>query len=584
MSTGITSKRSSLQLLATYLTPHRSRVIVLGVVMLAAIGLQIASPIVMARFIDGITSDATLRQLVWLAVATIVIALIGQVISLIETWLAESISWDATNALRLDIVAHMLRLDSGYFLSKSIGELIERADSDVGNLSRFFSRFALNLIGNGIFILVVIGMLFAIDWRIGLALLLVVALTLGLLQLIRKKAEPLWERERDATSTYYGFVSEVIAGAGDIRSSAAIPHVMTKHAQTMRSWLAATRKAGMMGYAMIATSSELFSLGLAACLGIGAMLFLRDAISLGTLFLIYRLTSLLRQPIEQLRNEIQDFQLAAASIDRITTLLGTESHLRDLGQTPLPEGPLSIELAGVSFAYDGGRPVLSDVSLNVPAGRVLGIVGHTGGGKTTLTRLVSRFFDPTEGTMRIGGIDARNIPLAELRSRVGIVSQNVDLFHATLRDNLTLFDDTVSDDRITGILREVGLKEWFTLLPNGLDSFISPESAGLSAGQAQLIICARLLLTSPDIVILDEASARLDPPTERTLHAAFARLIQGRTAIIVAHRLSTISFADDVAVIEHGELVEHGPRETLAADPSSRYAALLLASEEAFAA
>jgi ABC-type multidrug transport system fused ATPase/permease subunit len=211
---------------------------------------------------------------------------------------------------------------------------------------------------------------------------------------------------------------------------------------------------------------------------------------------------------------------------------------------------------------------------------VLGVVGRTGSGKTTLTRLIPRFHDPDAGAMRLGGVDIRDVRLAAVRDRIGLVTQDVHLFHATVRDNVTLFDDNVSDDRIVAALDALGLGAWLRRLPEGLDTVLGAAGTGLSAGQAQVLTCARVLLRDPDIVILDEASSRLDPATERLVQRALGRLLEGRTGVIVAHRLATLTLADDILVMEDGREVEHGPRLELAADPDSRFAGLLRTAAE----
>jgi ABC-type multidrug transport system fused ATPase/permease subunit len=220
-------------------------------------------------------------------------------------------------------------------------------------------------------------------------------------------------------------------------------------------------------------------------------------------------------------------------------------------------------------------PVLRDLSLRLAPGRVLGIVGRTGSGKTSLTRLIPRFYDPRAGTVRLGGVDVRAVSLAAVRARIGVVTQEVHLFHASVRDNVTLFDDSVPDARIEEVLGSLGLAAWARALPDGLDTPLGTGAAGLSAGQAQVLACARILLRDPDIVILDEASSRLDPATERLVHQALGRLLRGRTGIIVAHRLATVAYADDILVLEDGQAREYGARANLAANPDSRFAELL---------
>jgi ATP-binding cassette subfamily B protein len=208
---------------------------------------------------------------------------------------------------------------------------------------------------------------------------------------------------------------------------------------------------------------------------------------------------------------------------------------------------------------------------------VLGLLGRTGSGKTTFTRLLVRLYDPTTGAIRLGGRDLRDVPLAALPARVGVVTQDVQLFHAPVRDNVTLFDPSVPDERIAALLDELGLGPWLRALPEGLDTRLAPGGGDLSAGQAQLLAFARVFLKDPGLVILDEASARLDPATERLLERAIDRLLAGRTAVVIAHRPASVERVDRIAILEHGRLVEEGPRADLAADPSSRFGQLLQA-------
>jgi ATP-binding cassette, subfamily B, bacterial len=348
----------------------------------------------------------------------------------------------------------------------------------------------------------------------------------------------------------------------------------------MRSWLAVTRKAQMWGYGLGATSFGLFAFGTAAALALSAMLFRAGGLTIGAVYLIFQCTEMLVQPTEQIRKEVQDFQQADASISRIETLLATQPSLVDGPGGALPPGPLSVELDGVSFSYAEDALVLRDVSVRLEPGRVLGVVGRTGSGKTTLTRLLLRFYDPLAGVVRLGGIDLRTVRLAVVRARIGLVTQEVQLFQASVRDNLTLFDNSVSDEKISAALGTLGLGDWLRAQPRGLDTMLGPGDGGLSAGQAQVLACARILLRDPDLIILDEPSSRLDPATDRLLQMAFDRLLAGRTGIIIAHRLSTLVYADDILVLEDGQVREQGPRVALAADPTSRFAELLRVDAE----
>jgi ABC-type multidrug transport system fused ATPase/permease subunit len=323
----------------------------------------------------------------------------------------------------------------------------------------------------------------------------------------------------------------------------------------------------------------MFGLGAATAIGLSCVLYRDGALTLGAVYLLFRYTEMLRQPTEQIRNEIQDLQQADASMGRVESLLATEPALVDGPAESLPAGPLSVRFDRVSFAYADGTPVLRDVDVCLEPGRVLGVIGRTGAGKTTLTRLIPRLVDPRGGSVRLGGVDLREVRIDGVRARVGVVTQDVHLFNASLRDNLTLFDSCVTDDRLLGVLDTLGMGSWVAGLPRGLDTALNVE-VGLSAGQAQVLACARIFLNDPDVVILDEASSRLDPATERLVHEALLRLLEGRTCVVVAHRLATIQIADDILVLEDGRVREHGPRLALAADPASRFSELLRLSTE----
>jgi ATP-binding cassette subfamily B protein len=569
------------RLLARYLRPEWPRMSLLGLIVACTIVVQVATPLVAGRFIDRATGGEALDGLIALALLTVGLALAGQILAVAETYAAEHVSWAATNALRADLLAHLLRLDAPFHTAHSAGELIERADGDVATLARFFSRFVVSILGNGALIMGVLGLLVAMDWRVGLGLSAFVAIAFVAMLRIRAAATPLWAAERQASADFYGFLGEYLSGLEDVRSSEAGAFVLRRCAEVMRSWLAVTRKAQMRGYALVATSQGLFALGTIVAFALSAMRFMEGALSIGAVYLIFRYTEMLRQPTEQIRNEVQDLQQADASIGRIEALLSTAPRLADGPGAPLPPGPLAVELDGVSFSYGEGAPVLHDVSVRLEPGRVLGIVGRTGSGKTTITRLLPRFYDPSAGAVRLGGVDLREVRLAALRARIGLVTQDVHLFNASVRDNLTLFDAGVPDGQIRAVLDRLDLGPWLAELPQGLDTLLGPGGLGLSAGQAQVLACARIFLRDPDLVILDEASSRLDPATERLVHTALGRLLEGRTGIIVAHRLSTIAYADDILILEGGLVREHGPRRDLAADPGSHFAGLLrVATEE----
>ncbi|GCE46189.1 ATP-binding cassette subfamily B protein/ATP-binding cassette subfamily C protein [Thermosporothrix hazakensis] len=568
-------------LLSRYLRPQWWRIGLLALILCCTIGVQVATPLVTSAFIDRAISGGELSDLMVLALATIALALLQQGMAIAETGIAEMVSWTATNTLRADLLTHLLRLDASFHTAHTPGELIERVDGDVATLARFFSRFVVYVLGNGILMLGVLGLLYHIDWRVGLVMSGFVVVALIIILRIRAAATPLWAADRQANADFFGFLSEYLAGLQDIRSSGASAFVLRRFAEVLRSWLPITRKAQMWGYGMTAVSMGLFSLGTAASFALCALLYQSGLLTIGVVYLVFRYTRMLREPVEQIRDEIQDLQQADASISRIEALLRIQPRIVDGPVSSLPSGPLAIELENVSFAYAEDAPVLRNVSFSLVPGRVLGVVGRTGSGKTTLTRLLLRSYDPQVGTVRLNGVDLRDVKLAAIRSRIGMVTQEVHLFRASVRDNLTLFEAGFSDERIREILETLGLADWLQELPQGLDTVLLSDGAGLSAGQAQVIACARIMLHDPDLVILDEASSRLDPLTDRLVHTALGRMLEGRTGIIIAHRLATLTYADEILVMEDGQVREHGPRRALMADPNSRFAELLrVATEE----
>jgi ATP-binding cassette subfamily B protein len=361
-------------------------------------------------------------------------------------------------------------------------------------------------------------------------------------------------------------------------------------------------------------STLMFAIGNAVALGLGAYLWSRGKISLGTVYLLFSYTELLRRPIDEIRSELQELQRALASIGRIQELLRLTPQIRPRADQPLPAGALSVAFEQVNFAYADQPPTTSDegrrtkdegpgaesqdpgagqdsqstmlnaqlheVSFGLEPGEVLGLLGRTGSGKSTVARLLLRLYDPDSGAVRLGGVDLRDVRTESLRQRVGVVTQDVQLFQGSVRDNLTFYNRAIPDARIREALDTLGLLPWLDSLPSGLDTELASGGGGLSAGEAQLLAFARALLHDPGLVILDEASARLDPATERLIERAVEQLLRGRTAVIIAHRLSTVQRADTLILLENGQIAEHGPRARLAADPGSRFATLLRAGLE----
>jgi len=319
----------------------------------------------------------------------------------------------------------------------------------------------------------------------------------------------------------------------------------------------------------------LMTLGVGMSLVIGYFLFRGGLISLGTVYLIVTYTNLLRRPIRELTQQVENLQNIGAATERLRELRSIEAKITDGPGDNIPAGALALAFEDVHFSYKEGEPVLEEINFQLKPGAVLGLLGRTGSGKTTLARLVFRLYDPTQGRVTLGGVALTSPQLKTLRERVALVTQDVQLFQATIRDNITFFNHNLTDEKILEVIHALGLTEWLQSLPKGLDTKLETGGRSISAGEAQLLAFTRVFLRDPGLVILDEASSRLDPATEQLIERAIDKLLQNRTAIIIAHRLGTIHRTDEIIILEDGRVIEYGNRQRLAADPGTRFYDLL---------
>ena len=598
-------------LLVDYLRPQWRMAVLLALLLFTGIGLQLVNPQIMRSFIDAAKAGTGVDTLWRLALLFIGVALAQQVTSVIATYVSENVGWTATNALRADVAEHCLYLDMSFHNARTPGEMIERIDGDITALSNFFSQFVIQVFGNALLLLGVLVLLYREDWRVGAALNVFAAIALLALWRTRDMAAPHWKAEREASAEMFGFLEERLAGTEDIRSSGAKPYVMRRFYGLMRGLMQKTLKAVLMFNIMINAIEVLFAISNAVAFAVSAYLFSLGTLTIGTTYIIFYYSNMLMMPINRITRQMQNLQQAGAGILRIRELLDTQPEILEAEHPRrLEHGALAVEFDEVTFGYDdaeakapegekdkqgeaeGAQPpsaegaaeeekelVLQGISFRLEPGRTLGLLGRTGSGKTTMTRLIFRLYDPDQGAIRLGhnglALDLRDVGLVDLRERVGMVTQNIELFHATVRDNLTFFDETIPDEHILEVIHDLGLGEWYESLPEGLDTELESGGGGLSAGEQQLLAFTRIFLRDPGLVILDEASSRLDPATEHLIERAVDKLVAGRTAIVIAHRLGTVERADEIMILEKGQIRECGVRAKLASDPDSRFYSLL---------
>jgi ATP-binding cassette subfamily B protein len=569
------------RLLGTYLWPQRARVSFLAVLVFTSIGLQLYSPQLVRAFVDRATQGESLQQLLGLAGWFLALALINQGVAAAATFLAADVGWRATNRLRNVLFGRVLCLPMAFHKERTPGELIERIDGDVTAISNFFAQFVVRVAGAVLLTLGVLVLLWLEDWRVGLALSVFVGVALAVLHQRREVAVPSTREEREATAQVFGFVEERLSGLDDLRANGAGPYSMHRMLQVQREWFDRALRAWRIRSTIWLSLGLVFAAGYVLALGLGIGLYQAGAITLGTVYLFFNYMALLEAPLDQITQQLQEFQVAAAGIRRVDEMMRQQPEETTPGGQILPREAHSVEFRGLTFAYGQDAPVLSDVSFQLPAGQTLGLLGRTGSGKTTLVRLLFRLHQPAPGQVFLDGQDLNQLELAGLRRRVGLVTQDVQLFSGTIRDNLTFFDPQISDSRIVEVLRDMGLEGWYAGLPQGLDTPLQAGGSGLSAGESQLLAFARVFLQDPGLVILDEPSSRLDPATERQLNAAVARLLKGRTGIIIAHRLETVARVDQILVLAQGKVLEAGPRPALQADPDSTYSRMVQLASEA---
>jgi len=560
-------------LLATYLKPELPRAALLGAFLATGIGLQLANPLIARAFIDDAQAGQPFGRLLRLAFVFTAVAFVTQVATVAETYAADNLGWRTTNTLRVDLLRRVLGLDSGFHAGHSPGELVERVDGDVSAIAGFFSRFVVQVVGNAMFLLGVLAVVFAIDWRIGALLGFFAAGALTFMTRGGGTVATRSRRARAAVGALSGFLEERLVGLPDIKANGGDGWAMTGLSTRMAARYATARSSVLAASSFSSTISLVFVTGTGAALALGAELHRLGLVSVGTVFAVFRYTTMLRFPLEQLSRQMNNLQQATGGMVRVRELLDTRPAVDDGPGVDFASGALGVELADVSFSY-AGPPVLEDVSFRVDPGEVLGILGRTGSGKTTVARLVYRLHDPAAGAVRIDGRDIRQARLDQLRTRVALVTQDVQLFHASLRDNVALFDPRPDDARLLEAFAALGLGGWLERLPAGLSTVLGPGGSGLSAGEAQLVALARVFLADPGVVLLDEASSRLDPASERLVETGMDHLLAGRTGLVIAHRLTTVARADRIIVLEAGRVVESGRRADLAGDPTSRFSHL----------
>ena len=542
-----------------------------------------ASRDILRRFLLPLSEWIGSDPLITAAFFFIAVSIAGQLIRFINSYLSQDIGWRATNQMRGDLAQHCLTLDMTFHQQKTPGEMVERVDGDTTTLATFFSALILDVAGGLIRLGLILILVAREDWRIGIAMTAFTAVAMLVFNLTRSVAVPIYAAEREGYAKMFGFIEERIGGIEDIRTNGGVPYTMNRFFKVVQEVFKLNLRSDIIGECLRSLTGGLFALGYALAMGVCIWLYQNSIFTLGAIVLVFDYMRQLQFPLYTISRQINELQRATAGMKRIEQLYQTQSSLKDGSKSPssLPAEniqPIAIPDVAfdqVTFGYVEEEMVLKNLSFELGKGKVLGLLGRTGSGKTTITRLLFRLYDINKGGIRIAGTPIQELKQADLRHYIGLVTQDVQLFNATVRQNLSLFDGQISDQKIVSVIEELGLTDWYRSLPEGLDSLLAAGGSGLSAGEAQLLAFTRIFLKDPGIIILDEPSSRLDPATEARIDFAIQKLLQGRTGIIIAHRLGTLQRVDEVMILEGGQIREYGPRQTLANDPKSRFAELL---------
>jgi ABC-type multidrug transport system fused ATPase/permease subunit len=545
-----------------FLRPYRRGVLVSFALAAAAMGMGVLVPYLVGRSVDEIRQGAA--DLWPLALAVAGAGVLRLLFSVVRRLVAGRVSLGVEFDLRNRMYAHMQSLELAFFDGQQTGQLMSRSTVDLQSVRFFLGYGLIFILQSALTILIAAGVMVAVNPVLA-------AVSLAPMPFVIWVAFRYGRRNRPASQEVQQRIAELTAEAEENVSGVRVVKAFAQEQRQLRRFDRAVKR--VFDQSMISTRLRAFyapfigflpQLGLAALLVVGGRQAINGSITLGEFVAFYGYVLMLTGPMRMLGFALGMAQRAVASGARVFEVLDREPRLTAPADAPpLPPGGGRVELRGVTFAYDGGAPVLRDVDLHVPAGRTVALVGATASGKTTLVALIPRLYDVTEGAVQVDGADVRSVDLDSLRRQVAVVSDDAFLFSATLRDNIAYARPEASDEEVTDAARRAGLAELVDELPEGYDTLVGERGLTLSGGQRQRVAIARALLAQPRILILDDATSSVDATTESRIKGALGEVMEGRTTFVIAHRLSTIALADEIVVLEEGRVAARGTHEEL---------------------
>lgn len=564
----------NLRALGRYVRPHRARLLLAIVAMFGVLGCTLALPLLMKTAIDSAIIPGDTRLLVLLTAIVLAIGLVGIGLARVETYFTGWVGERVLNDLRVDLFRHMQRLSLGYFERQRTGVLISRLTNDVEALQQLVTDGLTSTVRNVLTLVVAGAILLVLDFRLAIATVVVFPVMAILTFVFRSQSARAYGQMRSRLALVTAALQEDLNGIRVIQAYRREQASREQIAELNQSYRDANHRTVTSSGWYFPTVEFLAAVATCIVFGYGGYLYVDGAIEIGVLVAFIGYLASFFDPVQQLSQVYNTFLAGSAALDKILAVMADEPTLVDAPDAePLPAIAGAVRFEHVRFGYDPERPVIDGLDLDVRAGQTVALVGHTGAGKSTIIKLLARFYDPQAGRILIDGRDVRTATIASLRSQIAIVPQEGFLFNGTIHENIAFGRPAATRAEVERAAREVGADRFIGRLPDGYDERVQERGGRLSIGQRQLIAFARALLVDPRLLILDEATSSVDIQTEAHIEEALQRLLAGRTAFVVAHRLSTIRNADLIVVLEHGRVVEAGSHDELLAR-AGRYRAL----------
>jgi ATP-binding cassette subfamily B protein len=562
--------RTLLRRIFSYVWPYKTE-LALALLLLPVISLcEVAQPYLLKKAIDEHIAVGRLAGLERVGLAYLA-ALLGQYgAGFAQIYLTQLVGQRGMNALRERVHAHVLSLSASFFDRTPVGRLMTRMTSDIEALNEMFASGLVSLLADVVRLAFILVAIFGIDWKLALFSMGTAPVLFGIATFFRRWVRDAFREIRIKLARLNAFLQEHLSGMKVVQAFAQEARVDREFDAINFDYRRANARAISADAALYSIVEAVGSIAVAALLWHGGNRIAGGTLTFGVLVAFVEYLGKFFGPIRDLSTKYTVMQQAMAAAERVFSLLDTQDldaqgkPANDV-QPAATAGPPLIQLDHVTFGYRADRPVLHDVSLAIAAGETVAIVGATGAGKSTIIKLLPRLYDLQGGAIRVGGADVRALDPRALRRRIVVVSQDVFMFSGTLRDNIALGDERLDDARIRAAAERVGAGRVLATRPEGLDAKVIERGANFSAGERQLIAFARAMARDPEILILDEATASVDPETERAIERGIAELMRGRTSIVIAHRLSTVQRATRIVVLHHGRVAEEGTHDALLA-------------------